>query len=374
MIKIGFVNFDMSIRGGAQQVLHNIVNALCAEEEKKYEIHVISLIQEKEACAYPLHESIHYQSILSYKGRIRDVIFHAGKALRRYCREQKLELLFFVGVYAGFCGGLLGKKLRIPKVFCDHGALMNQWNEAPIRFMRIIGSRYSDKIVVLTQQSEKAYYDKFSCRQGKVITIYNWIDDLVLQHAQPYDIQSRCLLTAGRFAAEKGMDLLVDTAVRLKEKTSDFVWDVYGDGELFAEIRERIESEGLTEQVHLKGLTNQMERCYGGHAMYVLTSYREGLPLVLLEAKANHLPLISFDIVSGPAEIITDGKDGVLVPPYDTARMAECIYELLENQEKRICLSEKSDLKVEKFRKEKILSQWMALIEEMITDEDDLHD
>lgn len=367
MIKIGFVNFDMSIRGGAQQVLHNIVNALCAEEEKKYEIHVISLIHEKGVCAYPLHESIHYQNILPYKGRIRDVIFHAGKAFRLYCREQELELLFFVGVYAGFCGGLLGKKLRVPKVFCDHGALMNQWNEAPIRFMRIVGSRYSDKIVVLTKQSEEAYYDKLSFPQGKVITIYNWMDDLVLQYAEPYDVHSRRLLTAGRFAAEKGMDLLVDTAVRLKEKTTDFIWDVYGDGDMFAEISQRIEREGLSEQVHLKGLTNQMERCYGGHAMYVLTSYREGLPLVLLEAKANHLPLISFDIVSGPAEIIADGEDGVLVPPYDTERMAECIYELLENQEKRTRLSEKSDLNVEKFRKEKILSQWKALIEEMIS-------
>lgn len=366
MIKIGFINFDMSIRGGAQQVLHNLVNALCTEEEKKYEIHVISLIQEKEDCAYSLHESVRYQKILPYKGRIRDVIFHAGRELRRYCREQKLELLFFVGVYAGFCGGLLGKKLRLPKVFCDHGALMNQWKEAPIRFMRIMASRYADKIVVLTKQSEEAYYDKLSCRHGKVVTIYNWMDDLVLQQAQPYDIQSRRLLTGGRFAAEKGMDLLVDTAVRLKKKTADFVWDVYGDGELFAQIRERIEREGLTEQVHLKGLTNQMERCYGGHAMYVLTSYREGLPLALLEAKANHLPLISFDIVSGPAEIITDGEDGVLVPPYDTERMAACIYELLENQDKRACLSENSGLNIEKFRKEKILRQWKTLIEEMI--------
>lgn len=366
MKRIAFVNFDMSTRGGAQQVLHNIVNAMCAEEKKEYDIYVISLIHENPNCAYSLHESIHYHRILPYKGRIRDVIFHAGKEFRRYCREQKLELLFYVGAYAGLCGGLLGRRLRIPKVFCDHGALLNQWKERPARLMRTIGSRYSDKTVVLTKQSETAYYEKFHYPSGRVLTIYNWMDDVILRHAQPYDSETRRILTAGRFSAEKGMDLLVETAVRLKEKTEDFVWDVYGDGDMFPEIQGRIQREGLAEQVHLKGLTDHMEQCYGGHAMYVLTSYREGLPLVLLEAKANHLPLVSFDIVSGPAEIITDGEDGMLVPPYDTERLAACIYELLEDREKRVCLSENSGLNIEKFRKEKILRQWMTLIEELL--------
>lgn len=366
MKKIGFVNFDMSTRGGAQQVLHNIVNALCAEEDNQYEIHVISLIHEKETCAYTLCEEIHYETILPYKGRIRDVMLHAGRAFRRYCRENQLELLFYVGAYAGLCGGFLGRRLRIPKVFCDHGALLNQWNELPARLMRTVGSRYSEKTVVLTKQSESAYYEKFNYKPGRVITIYNWIDDLILQHAKPYDSESVRILTAGRFSQEKGMDLLVDTAVCLKKKTTDFVWDVYGDGDLFLEIRERIEREGLTEHILLRGLTHEMEKCYHGHTMYVLTSYREGLPLALLEAKANHLPLLSFDIVSGPAEIITDGRDGVLIPPYDTEQMAERIYELLQDKEKRIHMSENANLRVEQFRKETILCQWKELMEEML--------
>lgn len=83
------------------------------------------------------------------------------------------------------------------------------------------------------------------------------------------------------------MDLLVDTAAALAKKTTDFVWEVYGDGDMFEEIQQRIEKEGLENMIHLMGLTNHMESCYHGHSMYVLTSYREGLPLVLIEAKAN---------------------------------------------------------------------------------------
>ncbi|MCM1246222.1 MAG: glycosyltransferase [Roseburia sp.] len=371
MIKIGFVDFDMSIRGGAQQVLCNIVNALAEEPsgEREYEIYVISLIHEKGKCAYELAEGIHYHNILPYKARIREVIMKAGKDFRKYCMENEIGFLFYVGVYAGFMGGILGKRLDIPKVFCDHGALMNQWDDHVVRFMRRMGVRYSDRTVVLTKQSEKAYYEKFHYEPGRVMTIYNWIDDAIFSHAGAYDADSRRLLTAGRFSKEKGMDLLVDTAVQLKEKTTEFVWEVYGEGELFEEIRQRIHEEGLEKNVKLMGLANGMETCYQGHCMYVLTSYREGLPLTLLEAKANHLPLVSFDIVSGPAEIIEDGRDGVLVPPYDTEGMAEKIYELLINSEKRVRMSEQSSWNLDEFKKEKILNQWKALIGEMTSQE-----
>lgn len=361
MKKIGFVNFDMSTRGGAQQVLHNIANVLCRE----YEVHIISMIHEKNECAYLLQDEISYHVILPGKHRIREVLQQGGKKFRACCREENLDLVFYVGAYAGLCGGLLGRTLNISKVFCDHGALMNQWNEVPARVMRTVGSHFSDRTVVLTKQSEAAYYEKFRYRQGRICTIYNWMDDVILDHAGDYDADSRCILTAGRFSPEKGMDLLVDVAAKLRKRTEDFTWEVYGDGDQFSEIAERIEQEGLAGHVCLKGLTDKMETCYRGHCMYVLTSYREGLPLVLLEAKANHLPLISFDIVSGPGEIITDGKDGVLIPPYDTEQMAEIIYRLLENRAERIRMSENTSLRMESFQKEKILNQWRALIEEM---------
>lgn len=362
MKKIGFVNFDMSVRGGAQQVLYNMALAL----RKEYEITIISFIQENETCAYELPEDIHYEVILPYKARIREVITKAGKPFRCSIKKKDLDIVFYIGAYAGLCGGIHGRRLKIPRIFCDHGALLNQWNEVPARTMRTVGSRFSDKTVVLTKQSEEAYYDKFHYKKGRVITIYNWIDERIQKAASPYDSNSSKILTAGRFSKEKGMDLLVDTAAALAKKTTDFVWEVYGDGDMFEEIQQRIEEEGLENNVHLMGLTDHMESCYQGHSMYVLTSYREGLPLVLIEAKANALPLVSFDIVSGPREIIRDGEDGKLIPPYDTEKMAGVIYELLKKPEERLRLSNNSRSNLESFSKETILSEWKELIEQFV--------
>lgn len=78
------------------------------------------------------------------------------------------------------------------------------------------------------------------------------------------------------------------------------------------------------------------------------------------------LALVSFDIVSGPREIIRDGEDGKLIPPYDTEKMARVIYELLKKPEERLRLSNNSQSNLESFSKETILSEWKELIEQFV--------
>jgi glycosyltransferase involved in cell wall biosynthesis len=363
MKRIAFINFDMSDTGGSQQVLSNLVNAMDTE----YDIHVISLIQERENWAYSFEEQVHCQTIIPYKARIRETIFKGKKALVRYLRENRIELVFYVGAYAGLCASVMARRVRCKKVFCDHGALMNQWKELPARIMRTMGSRFSDRTVVLTKQSEEAYYEKFHYRRGRVLTIYNWMDERILKDAKEYDRSSLKLLTAGRFSHEKGYDLLVTVAEKLREKIpdTDWEWDIYGQGDMFDEIQQKLAERNLLERVHLHGLTDKMSQCYRGHALYVLTSYREGLPLVLIEAKANRLPIVSFDIVSGPAEIVSDGENGVLIPAYDTDKMATVLAALLTDEKRRIEMSEKSTQRMQFFQKEEILRQWNGLIEEL---------
>lgn len=357
--KIALINFDLTCRGGSQQVLVNIANALC----ERYEFYVISLVAENNSCAYLLSSDIHYKNILPYKARIRQAILHGGKKLRAYLKENGIEQVQYVGAYAGLCASIMCRRLTVEKVFCDHGALMNQWHEKPARIMRTLGCRLSDLTVVLTEQSRQAYLDKLKCRYSQVKTIYNWIDEDVYEKAGAYDQNSRKLITAGRFSHEKGYDLLVEVAKKLHDEGVEFIWDIFGGGDTFEEVKSKIQEYGIEKQVILKGLTDRMYEQYQGHALYVLTSYREGLPLVLLEAKANHLPLISFDIVSGPSEIIRDGVDGILVPAYDIAAMADAIKTLLNDEKAKITMSSHACENLELFSKEKILKQWIEIMD-----------
>lgn len=359
MRNICFINFDMTVHGGAQRVLVNIVKSI----SHKYNVHVVSLIAENGECKFDLGDEVKYETILPYKARIRQTIMGGGKKLRNYLNKNNIEVVFYVGAYAGLCGSVMARRCRMKKVFCDHGALLNQWHEKPARIMRTVGSKLSDITVVLTEQSRMAYLDKIHRKPERVITIYNWIDEQVIEKSGPYDSDSRSIITVGRFSHEKGYDLLVETAKKMLELNQDWTWEIYGDGDMMPEIKSKIAEYGLERHVLLKGATNHIYECYQGHALYVLTSYREGLPLVLLEAKANHIPLVSFDIISGPREIIDEEKDGILIPPYDTEVMAKKITQLLDDKARRIQMSEAASNNLNLFSKEDIMKKWMDLIE-----------
>ena len=107
---------------------------------------------------------------------------------------------------------------------------------------------------------------------------------------------------------------MVRIAETVLNRHPDWQWHAIGDGECWEEVRREAEKRGISDRLLFPGRINRLEEQYHRYAIYVLPSYREGLPLVLLEAKQHHLPVVSFDCLTGPAEILTDGKDGVLIP------------------------------------------------------------
>lgn len=94
-----------------------------------------------------------------------------------------------------------------------------------------------------------------------------------------------------------------------------------------------------------------------------MTSRYEGLPLVLLEAQQYNLPIVSFSCPTGPNEIIEDGVNGYLVECYNTDKLSEKLLELMEDEVLRQSFSEHAKDNLDKFNKDKILKQWLELIE-----------
>ena len=156
--------------------------------------------------------------------------------------------------------------------------------------------------------------------------------------------------------------MLVKAFAPVAEKHPDWHLDIYGDGEMMDTVKKLIAEYQIADNVHLMGMCSNLAEKYKDYAMYVLPSYREGLPLVLLEAKANRLPIVSFDIMTGPREIVRDGIDGILVPPYDLEKMGNAICNLIEDADLRNSMSQKSQKNIDKFSKTAILKQWCDLI------------
>lgn len=133
-------------------------------------------------------------------------------------------------------------------------------------------------------------------------------------------------------------------------------------GPEFNKIEEKIIEYNLEKNVNLKGCTNSVYGKYSEYSIYVLPSYREGLPLVLLEAKANKLPIVSFDIETGPNEIVENDVNGFLVEKYNIREMAIKINELLRNKNLRQKFSENSYKNINNFKQDTIINEWTSLI------------
>ncbi|MDR6865932.1 poly(glycerol-phosphate) alpha-glucosyltransferase [Microbacterium resistens] len=121
--------------------------------------------------------------------------------------------------------------------------------------------------------------------------------------------------------------LVADERIRL---------DVYGEGEREQSVRETIREKGAEERIVLRGFAPDARRRFEGADFSLLTSTSEGLPLVLAEAMAAGCLPIAYDIRYGPADLISDGVDGYLVPDGDVSAMAARIVDLQRLPEARV--------------------------------------
>lgn len=359
MKNICLIDYDMSVFGGAERVATTLANSLASY----FNVFVVSLNNENGKPAFLLDERIKYTAILSGKHRIRQLLVRGTGPLRKFLKENKIDVALSIGTGPMFYFTLATRFLKIKTIFCDHGALENQLNERVPKAQRYLGAKFSDKIVTLTEYNMNSYKKRYRTSDKRISYIYNCIDDKLLQNDGEYNKFSKQIISVGRMTPEKGYDMLVDIGEMVFLKHPDWQWHIFGDGEDLEKTKQEVVKRNLDKNIIFKGNVTDIYDRYKDYSLLVLPSYREGLPLVLLEAKANNLPIVSFNVITGPSEIVRDNVDGFLVEMYDKEKMAEKICLLIENEDLRIEMSSNSKGNLNKFSKENITKKWVELIQ-----------
>jgi glycosyltransferase involved in cell wall biosynthesis len=219
-----------------------------------------------------------------------------------------------------------------------------------------------DSLVVLTDGDAARYRAllRGSCR----------VD--VMPNALPHGVRLRrspltgnVAVAAGSLIRRKGFDLLVDAWRDVALAHPDWRLRIYGVGDQADALTQQIATAGLTGTVTLAGFEPDLAGRLDEASLFVLPSRREGMPMVLLEAMAAGLPVVAFDCPTGPAEILDDGRCGVLVPAGDTAGMGEAIRTLLGDSEERRRLAEAGANRVLDFDLERTAERWESLFAEL---------
>jgi glycosyltransferase involved in cell wall biosynthesis len=132
----------------------------------------------------------------------------------------------------------------------------------------------------------------------------------------------------GRLSAEKGFDVLLRAAARLLAAGHDLEVRIVGEGDQEADLRRLIAELGCPERMHLLGFSPDLIPLYEALDVFVLSSIREGLPNVLLEALALEAPVVATR-VAGVPRLIQDGRNGVLVEPGSLPELTAALGRLL---------------------------------------------
>lgn len=169
---------------------------------------------------------------------------------------------------------------------------------------------------------------------------------------------SRRLIAAGRLSREKGFDLLIEAFGQIAAKHPDWRLDILGEGPQRDELQRQIERLQLTGKVRLPGRSAEPEREFFTADLFVLPSRYEGFPNALLEAMACGLPAIAFACESGPAEILRDGLDGLLVPVGDVVALSTALDRLMSDAPLRQNLAARAREVAARFSEADFLRRW----------------
>jgi len=358
---IGFLLGAASNEGGIARVTSIIAEQL--ENLSNYEIHIISYVNTNNE-GYGWSSDLTFHSLFQERKPLKKRIINGAYKLNKLIKHNQIDVLVSCGALFGPLG-LLGTFFSDTKhVYWDHSNFFQDTDHNFERQGKRITAKFADVVVPLTK-TDKINYEKFS-KAKKVSQIYNPVDANLFNQEIVYKSSSKKIISVGRLGKQKNFLGLVDVAKIVLGERPEWEWHIFGKGEQEEQIQEKINKFNLNENLFLKGHHSNLYEAYNEYSLLVMTSEYEGFPMSLLEGMAKCLPLVSYDIATGPNEIIKKEENGYLIDFENKEEMANRIISLLDDSSTRIKMSKNQKSIVNNFKLEQIVGQWDSLFSNLI--------
>jgi glycosyltransferase involved in cell wall biosynthesis len=263
-------------------------------------------------------------------------LWAAARELTDRLAAAAVDVLCCNGYKANLLGRLAARRLGIPALAVSRGWTGESFRVRLYERLDRWHLRWMDRVVCVSS-AQAAKVLRTGVRPDLVQVVPNAIDsrrfaevgsryrgDLESRFRCP---PSRIVMAAGRLSPEKGFNLLVSAAARVRQVHPDTGFLLYGDGACRQALQRQIDSLHLTESFLLEGFRKDLDILLPQFDLFVLPSYTEGLPNVVLEACAAGVPVVA-TAVGGTPEVLADGV-GRLTPPGDANALAEAIIDVL---------------------------------------------
>lgn len=375
-LKIVYVTPALYMAGGVERVL--TLKANCFAEQFGYDITIILTEGKGKPFAYPLSDKI---KVINLDINFEELwtcsfvkkIFVFLRKQRVYKKKLTAELM---RIRPDITDSLLRREINFITKIKDGSKKIGELhvNRANYRNFEsndtnwikeifaklwmhnlIVHLKQLDKFVVLTEEDKETWTEL-----KNVVAIHNPVSFKPIS-ASP--LKEKRVIAVGRYAYQKGFDLLLRAWKKVETQCPDWELSVYGDGDRsqYELLAKELGIDG--DRCHLNPPTNQIQKEYIGSSVFVVSSRFEGLSMALLEAAACGLPIVSFACPCGPRDLISDGEDGLLVQKENVDALADSLIEVIQSPEKRERMGAAILKKAELFRMEFLAIQWKQLFE-----------
>lgn len=354
-MKILILGGDFNKAAGTERVGSMLANGLSANG---YDV-VLASITHGDNPFFSLDKDVKVVSLFNTSGRTLYRTPYIIYKIRKLLKEEHIDVLIVVETMSVLFTLPANLGLPVKHICWEHFSFNNNSGKKGRDLARQLAARYCDSVVTLTERDKQSWL-KGTRHKSQIRAIANPSPFSVQKYTK--EENTKIVLAIGRLTYIKGFDLLLDAWVKVNKIMPDWKLKIVGEGEDRAQLTGFIEKNKLSSSVELTGNTDNVSEYYKQAEIFCLSSRFEGFGMVLIEALAFGLPIVSFDCEAGPAEIL-ENTGSVLVTNGDTDFFASSLIELMNDDTKRKNISLKSKKKSENYQVENIINQWTDLIE-----------
>lgn len=346
MRKICFVVGKL-YNGGAERVVSILANAFL---KRGYETTIVYFESAKNE--YYVDKCVKRKIIPFEKGKILTFINTI-----KFIKKKNFDIVIGFDIFPNLICSTLALITNKKIVISERNAPKQVSINPLLRLMRYIVYGFADIVVFQTEEAMNCYRKGIS-KKGIVIK-----NPVIPNLPKRSKIHKKEIVAMGRLTKQKNYSLLLQAAKEVHEEFPEYVFKIYGQGELKYELERTIKQYEAEEYVLLKGYCDDVCKEIVDADIFVMTSLYEGMPNSLIEAMCMGFPVISSDCPSGgPRELIKHKENGLLFKNNDLEDLVKQIKFLLKDPIVKESYAAKAQELKKELSEENIINSWIEVI------------